>query len=282
MRFSRSYFIAITACMFAATSASSQARPANGGEFPAAQFDSVDKTAYYFAQYDSFAWAATDKVTAEADALGKAVFDRLGSEWFCFKTGSTWHAVFGRFDAATDKYDAVLHYVSTASGEIVRTSLPVDTAVGNRIGRALSIAQRHVPEAFARANIRFNSYVRERNDGGLDVLLIPSWQQSGWILYGSEFQYSFDAAGRNLRDSVVRLGDIKGARPDSTASIMLAHDDSPGIPTVGQVLFIRLYNKYFAHVRVRTRDWLSELYKGPPEVAWFHVLREEKKQQGQD
>ena len=101
------------------------------------------------------------------------------------------------------------------------------------------------------------------------------------ILYGSEFQYGFDAAGRNVRDSVVRVGDIKGARPDSTATIMLAHDEAPGIPTVGEVLFIRLYTKYFAHVYVRTRDWVSELYKGPPEMAWIHALREDKSKQGQ-
>ena len=275
MRISRFLFV-VAAFILAASSASGQPRPTKGSDFPAAQFDSTDKTAYYFWQYDSFAWNATDKVTAEAEAIGKDVLDRLGSEWFCFKTGSTWHAVFGRFHDSTDKYDAALHYVSTPSGTIVRTTEPVDTALGNRFGRALSIAQHHVPAAFARANIRFNSYVRERNDGGVDVLLIPSWQQNGWILYGSEFQYGFDAAGRNIRDSVVRIGNIKGARPDSTATIMLAHDDAPGIPTVGEVLFIRLYTKYFAHVYVRTRDWVSELYKGPPEMAWFHALREDK------
>jgi hypothetical protein len=279
MRFSPMLSIVTTACIFAAVPASAQDRPAKGSDFPAAEFDSTDKTAFYFAQYDSFAWAATDKVTAQADSIGKGLLDRLGEEWFCFKSGSTWHAVFGRFDDTTDKYDAVLHYVSTESGAIVRTTEPVDAALGNRFGRALSIAKHHVPAGFARANIRFNSYVRERNDGGIEVLFIPSWQQSGWILYGSEFQYGFDASGRNVKDSVVRVGDIKGARPDSTATIILAHDNAPGIPTVGEVLFIRLYTKYFAHVRVRTRDWVSELYKGPPEVAWFHVLREDKSQQ---
>jgi hypothetical protein len=281
MRFSPFLFVVATACMVAAAPASAQARPTNGSDFPAAEFDSTDKTAYYFWQYDSFAWAATDKVIAEADAIGKALLDRLGEEWFCFKSGSTWHAVFGRFDDSTDTYDAVLHYVSTGSGAIARTTEPVDAALGNRFGRALFIAKRRVPAALARANIRFNSYVRERNDGSIDVLLIPSWQQSGWILYGSEFRYGFDAGGRNVTDSVVRVGDIKGARPDSTATITLAHDNEPGIPTLGQVLFIRLYTKYFAHVRVRTRDWVSELYKGPPEVAWFHALREEKSQSGQ-
>jgi hypothetical protein len=274
MRLLPSAPILFAASNFAATPVFAQARPTKGSDFPAAEYDSTDKTAYYFWQYDSFAWHASDKVAADADAIGKEVLDRLGSEWFCFKTGSTWHAVFGRFHDSTDTYDAVLHYVSTPSGAIVRTNEPVDARLGNRFGRALSIAQRHVPAEFARANIRFNSYVRERNDGGVDVLLIPSWQQNGWILYGSEFQYGFDPDGRNVRDSVVRVGNIKGARPDSTATIMLAHDDAPGIPTVAEVLFIRLYTKYFAHVYVRTRDWVSELYKGPPEMAWMHALRE--------
>lgn len=66
-----------------------------------------------------------------------------------------------------------------------------------------------------------------------------------------------------------------GARPDSTATITLAHDNAPGIPTVAELLFIRLYTKYFAHVKVRTRDWVTEYFKGPGGPAWIHVLREE-------
>lgn len=275
MRLLRILPVTVAICLGTASPAASQPRPTKGSDFPAAAFDSLDKTAYYLWQYDSFAWAASDRVSAEANTLGTAILDRLGEEWFCFKRDSTWHAVFGKFDEATDKYDAVLHYVSTAAGQIVRTA-PVDTALGNRFGRAIAVSKRHLPSALSKANIRFNSYVREREDGRMDVWYVPAWQQNGWILYGVEFQYTLDATGRTVKDSVVRLGDIKGARPDSTASIMLAHDDAPGIPTVAELLFIRLYTKYFAHVRVRTRDWVSELFKGPPQQAWFHALREER------
>ena len=128
--------------------------------------------------------------------------------------------------------------------------------------------------------MKFNSYVRERNDGGLDVWYIPSWQQNGWILYGAEFQYTMDAAGRTVKDSVVRLGDIKGSRPDSSATILIAHDNAPGIPTAAELLFIHMYTKYFAHVRVRTRDWVSELLMSPPGPAWIHSLREERSPTG--
>ena len=262
-------------CLAAVSDLSAQPRPTRASDFPAAAFDSADKAAFYFVQYDGVAWAATDKVTADAASLGQATFDRLGEEWFCFKRDSTWHAVFGRFDAGSDKYDAVLHYISTRPGHVVRTTEVVDSTFANRVGRALHVAKQRIPEAFAKSNIRFNSYVRQREDGAIDVLFIPSWQQSGWILYGSEFQYTMDPSGRTVMDSVVRLGDIKGARPDSTATIQLAHDKAPGIPTVAEVLFIRLYSKYFAHVRVRTRDWVTEFYKGPPEPAWIHALREE-------
>ena len=88
--------------MFPVVLASAQARPTKGSDFPAAEFDSTDKTAYYFWQYDSFAWHASDKVAEDANTIGKEVLDRLGSEWFCFKTGSTWHAVFGRFHDSTE------------------------------------------------------------------------------------------------------------------------------------------------------------------------------------
>jgi len=76
-----------------------------------------------------------------------------------------------------------------------------------------------------------------------------------------------------VKDSVVRLGNIMGMRPDSTESVMLRHDDAPGIPTVAEILFMRLYSKYFAHVRVRTRDWVSEFLSMGTQRAWVHALR---------
>lgn len=246
-----------------------------GNEFPAAAFDSADRIAYYLWQYDSFAWATTDKLSSEANSLGKETIERLGEEWFCFRKDSTWHAVYGKFDEMSDRYDAAVHYTSTARRGIVRSTTPVDSALANRFGRALATTKRRLLVSLQQSGVRFNSYVREHDAGGIDVWFVPSWQSNGWILYGAEFHYRLDAGGRTVQDSVVRLGSLKGARPDSTATVHLVHPD-PGIPTVAQILFIRLYTKYFAHVRVITRDWVTELYNRDGQQAWFHALRKEK------
>lgn len=248
-----------------------QPRPKTGEDFPAAAFDSLDQIAFYLWQYDSFAWQTSDRLVSEMQTLGKATADRLGPDWFCFKRDSVWHAVYGKFDETTDRYDAVVHYVGSRR-RIVRSPAAVDSDLADRFGRALSVTRQHLPKAFV-GRLRFNSYVRERKDGGIDTWYIPSWQPNGLIVYGVEYQYTLDRTGRTIKDSVVRLGDIKGMRPDSTASLNLIHDEAPGIPTVAELLFVRLYTKYFAHVRVRTRDWVSEIFKGP-QPAWVHALRQ--------
>jgi hypothetical protein len=252
--------------------ANAQARPAAGSDFPAAQFDSLDKIAHYLWQYDSFAWHTSDKLAAEVNSLGKEVVDRLGEEWFCVRHDGMWHGVYGKFDGATDKYHAAVHYVDAGAG-ITRSATPFNPELANRLGRALFTAKQHIPPAFNNARMRFNSYVREREDHDIDVWFVPAWQSNGWLLYGSEFQYTLDAEGRTVKDSVVRLGNIMGMRPDSTESVMLRHDDAPGIPTVAEILFMRLYSKYFAHVRVRTRDWVSEFLSMGAQRAWVHALR---------
>ena len=273
MRTSRILPALIAASLLVGVNAAAQPRPTSGAEFPAARFDSLDRIAFYLWQYDSFAWATSDTLSSHVTELGNDLIGRLGEEWFCFKRDSTWHAVYGKYDPATDRYDAVLHYVSAGSNGIVRTSESVDSNMANRFGRALSITRAHLPSALQQSNIRFNSYLREREDGRVDVWYIPAWQQNGWILYGAEFQYTLDETARTVTDSIVRLGNIKGMRPDTTATLHLVHEDSPGIATVAELLFIRLYTRHFAHVRVITRDWSTELFKGPPQ-AWIHALRE--------
>ncbi len=251
-----------------------QPRPRSGAEFPAAEFNERDRVAFYLWQYDSFAWASSDKLNAEAQSLGPDITNRLGEEWFCYKRDSTWHAVYGKFDETADRYDAVLHYASVGH-QIVRSQSPVEAGLGDRFGRALSIAKHRVPRSFAKMGVRFNSFVREREDGGIDVWIVPAWQPNGWIVYGAEFHYVFDAAGRTVRDSVVRVGELQGARPDTTATVQLKYAE-PGIPTVAEILFLRLYTKRFAHLRVFTRDWVTELFNRPGQQAWIHALREER------
>ena len=103
MRLSRILPIAVAASLGIVAPASAQPRPTKGSDFPVAAFDSLDKVAFYLSQYDSFAWATTDTLSAHIDALGEATVARLGEEWFCVQRDGVWHAVFGRFDPATDR-----------------------------------------------------------------------------------------------------------------------------------------------------------------------------------
>ncbi|MFN2602900.1 MAG: hypothetical protein ABR582_09125 [Gemmatimonadaceae bacterium] len=273
MRLSRLLALSVVVSLLFVDSAHGQPRPKSGSEFPAAKFDSLDRIAFYLWQYDSFAWATSDTLAAQVATIGSDAARRLGEEWFCFKRDSTWHAVYGRFDEAADRYDAVAHYTSTGHGGIVRSPPFEDTALANRFGRALVTTRRRLPPEIQKAGLRFNSYVREREDGGIDVWYVPAWQQNGWIVYGAEFQYILDGSGRSVKDSIVRVGRLEGARPDSTASISL-HPEGPGVPTVAELLFVHLYTKYFAHVRVFTRDWVSELFHANRQWAWIHALRQ--------
>ena len=261
----------VVAVMGAGT-ARAQDRPTKGSDFPAAQFDSLDRIAFYLAQYDSFAWHTTDSLSAKLDSLGPAVMNRLGEEWFAYGKDSVWHAVYGRYHDSTDTYDAVVHYTGSG-GRITRSAVPFDQSLANRLGRALFISKQHLPKALASANIRFNSYVKVREDRAIDVWFVPAWQSNGWLVYGSEFQYTMDPEGRTVRDSVVRFDNIKGMRADSTQTLQLVHANTPGIATVAEILFMRLYSGYFAHVRVITRDWVSEFFKAGEQRAWLHALR---------
>ena len=275
MRLSRLVALSVALSLISIDSARAQPRPKSGSEFPAAKFDSVDRIAFYLWQYDSFAWATSDTLSAQLATIGSDAAKRLGEEWFCFKRDSTWHAVYGRFDETADKYDVVAHYTSTGGGGIVRSPAFADTALANRFGRALVTARRRLPAEVHKTGLRFNSYVRERADGGIDVWYVPAWQPNGWIVYGAEFQYILDGTGRSVTDSVVRVGRLEGAQPDTTASVNL-RPEAPGITTVAELLFIHLYNKHFAHVRVFTRDWVTELIHPNGKEAWVHVLRYER------
>src|SRR5205085_3241032 len=246
MRLSRIIALSVGLSLIFVDSAHAQPRPKSGTEFPAAKFDSLDRIAFYLWQYDSFAWATSDTLAAQLTTIGSDAAKRLGEEWFCFKRDSTWHAVYGRFDEAADKYDEVAHYTSTGQGGIVRSRPLADTALANRFGRALVTTRRRLPAELHKSGLRFNSYVRGREDGGIDVWYVPAWQSNGWIVYGAEFLYVLDGTGRSVRDSVVRVGQLTGVRPDATASVNL-RSEAPGIATVAELLFIHLYTKRFAH-----------------------------------
>ena len=245
------------------------------GGFPAAAFGEVVEAAEWMAQYDRVAWISSDMVMAEVARMSEDDRRRLGTEWFCFERDSVWHAVYGRWDEGAGRYDAVLHFVARRGRRIERSDEPVDAALATRYGRAIHVADERVPSAIRESHARFNTYVRPRADGALDVWLIPAWQPDGVIVYGAELRYGVRDDG-TVADSAVIVGALRAVRPDSTARLVLDNRERE-VPTVGQTLFLLLYRRYFGGVSVRSRDYVSTLVRTPDGEAWLHAHRDARR-----
>ncbi len=191
------------------------AQPAGArvGSFAAERFRANVAVAEWMLRYDRCAWVTSDSIPA---ALTRAEQQRLGPEWFCFEADGHWHAVYGRYDAAADRYDAVVHFRQAApGGGFTRTGDTVATALTLPYARALHAAAARVPAEVRATGARFNSFVRLGPGGAPEVWLLPAWQPNGWLLYGAEFRYAFDRDGRALRDSTARVAPLRGMPSDT-------------------------------------------------------------------
>jgi hypothetical protein len=239
------------------------------GGFPSKQFMANDETARWLAQYDAVAWVTSDLVTA----LPKDEFQRLGQEWFCFENSGTWHAVYGRYDTLTDRYAIGVHYRSDGS-RFVRTTDAVDTTAMLELARAVHFAEGRSEPAIGN-RVRYNVYVRRLGDRRLEVWLLPAWQPNGVLLYGVELRQTLDSSGRALVDSAYMIGGLRGIRPDTTRTLNIV-DDQHEVPTVGETFFAWAYHKYFAHIRIFSRGFVTELAIDPTTkkpLAWLHAAR---------
>ena len=241
--------------------------------FPRAAFDSVARTAAWLARYDRVAWETSALVTAAVPHLPPEQVERIGAEWFCFERDSTWHAVYGRYDAGRRRYDVVLHYSGRPGAGFAADRTPLDTALTARYGRALQMTRARLPEDVRDEGIQLTTFVRPRPDGALDVWYLPAFQPDGWAVYGIELRYVLDRSARRVTDSALVIGTLRGSLLDSTVTIEIDNERN-AMPTVGEAFFAMLYASRFDAVAILNRDFISEFAAVDGTRAWVHERKE--------
>lgn len=237
--------------------------------FPAAAFDSVARVAEWLARYDQVAWETSALVTARVPHLAPEQVDRIGAEWFCYERDSAWHAVYGRYDAARERYEVVLHYMGRPGGGFTESTTRPDSLLAARYGRALWMTRSRLPADVRDEGVQLTTSVRARPDGTLDVWYLPAFQPDGWAVYGVELRYRVDSMARKVVDSTAVIGTLRGSLLDSTVTIDIDNTRN-AMPTVGQAFFATLYASRFAAIVIENRDFVSELVPGDRGRVWRH------------
>lgn len=235
--------------------------------FPLEQFHRNDALARWLLRYDGCAWKSSDELQkAPRDSLMQ-----LGPAWLCLEDGDAWHAFYGRYDPASDRYDILFHYLVLAD-RVAASSIPIDTARVLAGVRAVTAGMDHVPEAFKRGGPRFNAYAHFGPDSSVTAWFLPAWQPDGTAVFGAELAFRFDAAGLVLADSHVIPGPLRATRPDTSVFFRL-DSGSHDAPTVGDLFFFYLMRPYFRDLRIQTRRFSSRIIRADGKEAWVHVER---------
>jgi hypothetical protein len=250
----------------ASTTAYGQSYDEIARQFPMAAFTEREKVARWLLAYDRVAWITSDSA-AVADPAEQ---QRLGPEWFCWRQDSLWHAFYGRYSEAEDRYDIVLHYAVERDGAVHRSQAGIDTARATRFARVIHASHLHI-RSLVPAGLRMNAYVRERDNGQIEAWYLPAWQTNGFIIHGAQLMFAFDPPGRRLIDSMVEIRPIHGALPDSTQTFSVYEDDN-SVPSIGSIFLMLAYHPYFAHVYVYSQHFLSS-YLPREDGVWIHAVR---------
>ncbi|HEX6532958.1 MAG TPA: hypothetical protein VF041_00090 [Gemmatimonadaceae bacterium] len=249
------------------TTLSAQSDTARVGGFPYVAFGGREEVASWLVRYDRCAWVTSDSLLAQATDAERR---RLGAEWFCYEEDGQWNAIYGKYDPAADRMDVVAHYQESPGSGFTRTAAP-PPARALRIARALFTARGRLPAAVRTSGARFNTFVRQRQEGP-EIWMLPGWQSNGVMVYGMELRYAFDSTGRTVRDSSVILAPLRATTPDTTRDLAI-ETDADEIPTVGQIFFMLAYHRYFHAIRVYTRGFVTQLYDRNGDVFWLHAAR---------
>jgi hypothetical protein len=108
----------------------------------------------------------------------------------------------------------------------------------------------------------------------VEVWFLPAWQPSGWLLYGREYYFRFAARDLSLRDSLYVAAQLRGYRPDSTATIRL-QDHNPRVPSIGGIFFLLAYGHLFKRIYVETQRYRTTFWRDPEHPAWMIVVRQD-------
>lgn len=225
-------------------------------------------TVSWLCEYDNIAWWTSDSVYATS----KEEQAKLGAEWFCFKIGDIWHAVYGKY--ANQNYDMVYHYEVDTTWLVKRVYTKVDSSLLNAYSRALVNAGKMIIEYPDTIKVRFNQFIRRNQDKSLSIWFLPAFTTNGIAVYGGEFHYVFDEGGNNLLYKSEYSQQYKGFKPDSKKEIWLNYENKDE-PTLGSIFFVWYYRKYFDRIVADARKFRSTLFHDEEKsYYWVHAVKD--------
>ena len=225
-------------------------------------------TVAWLCDYDNIAWWTSDSVYATP----KEEQAKLGSEWFCFKIGSTWHAVYGKY--TNENYEVVYHYEVDSNRQVKRVFVNFDSSYLNPYSRALVKGIKALNEYPDSIKVRFNQYIRRNSDNTLSVWFLPAFTQNGIAVYGGEFYYVFDSTGNNIIVKSEYSQEYRGFKPDSKKEIWLDYTNKE-IPTLGSIFFTWYYRQYFDRIIIDSKKFKSTLFHEiGKDYYWVHAAKD--------
>jgi hypothetical protein len=224
-------------------------------------------TVHWLCEYDNIAWWTSDSVYATP----KEEQEKLGSEWFCFKKGSIWHAVYGKYK--DNRFDMVYHYEVDTNQLIKRVYEQIDSLILNSNCRAIVNGSKFLNDYPDSIKVRFNQYIRRNSDNTLSLWFLPAFTTNSIAVYGGEFYYLFDSTGNNLIAKTEYSQGYKGFKPDLQKEIWLNYETRDE-PTLGSIFFIWYYRKYFDRIVVNAKKFKSTLFHDKEKYYWVHAVKD--------
>lgn len=244
---------------------------AKGLSFDIEDFNKKFEIAEWLYMYDKIAWWTSDSVMVQ----DKEDLARLGSDWFCFQEGNTWHAVYGKYE--NNQFDLVFHYLVDTLAQISRTNEAVDTTLLHRYSRALQTAGSQMKALKDTVSLRFNQYIKENDDKTLTVWCLPAFQTNGLAVYGGEFIYKIDQTGTKvLNDESYYQGQFRGFETGNPREIWINYQETDK-PSLGAIFFVWYYKSYFTKIVIDNSKSTSRAIKADNGWDWVHVIKEPEK-----
>jgi hypothetical protein len=177
------------------------------------------------------------------------------------------HLVYGDFKSKDRPY--CVHFIENEPGKIERVNIAFDTL---KYGALLDIVKTNssLIQKARTERIDLNYYFAFQTDT-IVYYALPSWQSSGFAVYGLEYSILYKvlkggAIKEISRDSVKRdLAYFK----ESEDEIHLNYKDSDA-PTVASIFFVYLYHDYFKKIVIDTKHKQSYLVNAE-ECQFMHV-----------
>jgi hypothetical protein len=239
-------------------------------DFPHEAFQANEEVARWLLVYDWIAWRSSDLVMQESEEDRS----KLGSEWFCFESDGTWHAVYGRYERQENTYTLVFHYVYDGDTGFARTTDPIAQELLTTYGRAIRNGLDQLPDDVKSLGVRFNTYIRSVDTVGLEVWILPAGQPDGTLVFGGDIRYVFDPTGTELLDEDLSFSGFHAATPDEALRLDIDRQENE-VPSVGDIFFLLTFRDQFEHVTVWNRCFLTTMLDvGGQETAWLHAERQ--------